>query len=106
MKKIYSILFIFLTIKAITADVQQQQEVHQYIVQQAYQYLISYLGCDISEIRDHLGTWEQGSNPFTEGKIVTGAYREDEEDIVYLYGWPNNTSTHFWNPDDDDLSKF
>ncbi len=106
MKKIYLILFIFLTIKTVTADVQQAQIVHQYIVQQAYQYLISYLGRDIPEMRDHLGTWEQGSVPFIEGKIVTGAYREDVEDVVYGNGYPNTSSTHFWNPDDGDGSHF
>ncbi len=111
MKIYYIILLVFLSSSSYTQikveQIEQTQTVHQYIVQQAYQYLYSKLGRSIPVLENHLGNWETGSNYFNPGnKIVIGAYREDEEDIVYNNGWPNETSTHFWNPDDGDGSQF
>jgi hypothetical protein len=53
-----------------------------------------------------------GEKPWQVGKIITGAYREDEEDVIYGYNgihWPWNnegpyiTATHFWDADDPNL---
>jgi hypothetical protein len=101
MKIYYVILAVFLSGNSYTQikveQTEQTQTAHQYIVQQAYQYLYSKLGRSIPVVENHLGNWETGSNYFNPGnKIVIGAYREDEEDIVYNNGWPNETITKYW----------
>lgn len=88
-------------------EIDQEQLVHQHIVREAYQYLKTRLGYDIPVVLNHLGTTEKGTGPFNPGgKIVIGAWREDEEDPVYGNLWPNVSSTHFWNPDQGDGSHF
>ena len=89
------------------ADIQQAQTVHQYIVVEAYKLLKAQLGYDIPTLQAHIGTTEIGSNSFNPGwLVVIGAYREDEEDIVFYHKWPNKSSTHFWDPDRGDDSHF
>ncbi len=87
------------------------EALHQYIVREAYKLLKDEVG-PISYLENRLGSNETGSYPFSlqGGKIVTGAWREDSEDIVWWheilgFGW-YVTCTHFWEADAGDLSKF
>ncbi len=84
-----------------------QQSIHQYLVRTSYQLIVRQLGHDIPEMAEHIGFNETGTAQFIPGGLVViGAHREDEEDIVFYYNTPNETSTHFWEPDDGDGSKF
>ncbi|GIK60854.1 MAG: hypothetical protein DAHOPDDO_02519 [Ignavibacteriaceae bacterium] len=94
-----------------------EQRTHQYIVREAYALLTQYLRRNIPIMQAALGFNEDGGfvshwpgengNPWIEGKIVAGAFREDEEDVMYGYGdgigdlsrmaWAS--ITHFWNAD-------
>lgn len=47
-----------------------------------------------------------GTGPWQKGYIVTGAYREDEEDVVYGYPFPYVSATHFWDADLGDNAGF
>lgn len=73
------------------------------------------LRADIPEIREHLGTmdpWYRGDRPWQRGFITTGAWREDEENVVNPYSiWlptgaiPLPTVDHFWDADRGDASE-
>jgi hypothetical protein len=109
-KLIYLIILIYLSNVVIFSQgkdskkkVLQAQIVHQYIVQQAYQLLKYQYGADIPVMSAKVGSNEQGSGAFNPGgKMSIGAYREDEEDIVFSHDFPYTTSTHFWKADDGD----
>ncbi|NWF89312.1 MAG: hypothetical protein HXY50_07585 [Ignavibacteriaceae bacterium] len=107
MKKLITIIFLSLNIIGIA----HEQHVHQYLTREAYLLLQSIYG-DIPVMIDHVGTTQQGSGPWTSPYIVTGAYREDEEDedeedVVYhesgffdVY----TSGTHFWIADNGENS--
>lgn len=57
---------------------------HQLIVREAYKLLKAQRG-PIPVMDTHLGFEETGSGPWKTGLMVTGAWREDEEDVVYGY---------------------
>lgn len=98
------------------------ERVHQYIVREAYKLLKNYIGRDISRMVDNVGyketggylDWYNREKDFKEGKLVTGAFREDVKDIVYGYGesiipgidegmqYALASVTHFWNADGGD----
>jgi hypothetical protein len=89
---------------------QYAENVHQYLVQQAYQLLMMQRpDVQNTQMSSHIGTSEH-AGPWTTGLVVAGAWREDDEDVVYGVGAPFNgwtpTSTHFWNADAGDGSKF
>ncbi len=100
MKKI--IVVFLLLILATHSSVSHGQLTHQDIVKEAFK-LLKYQKPQMyfSTMADYVGDSEVGSGPWQTGKIVTGAYREDEEDVVYghygPFGW-FRTLTHFWNP--------
>ena len=87
-------------------NVNQWQGPHKHIVREAYKRLKLHLGCDIPELQKHIGDNQNGSDQFNPGGLVViGAFREDEEDIVYKYGGIGNINvfnTHFWKADDGD----
>ncbi|GJQ42996.1 MAG: hypothetical protein JETCAE03_24940 [Ignavibacteriaceae bacterium] len=92
------------------------QQVHQYIVTEAYQLLVNQWGSIIPEMNNHIGgigpefygdyAWQR---PF----ISTGAWREDQEDPIFNYDFffvqgvniALVSITHFWDADDGDLNK-
>lgn len=81
MKKIFLIV---LFISSITFA--HRQHVHQYIIIEAYDLLKLQLGYDITKLYSKLGgtsSWYIGDRPWQRGFITTGAWREDEEDVVY-----------------------
>lgn len=102
MKTIITILLLSLNV----INMAHEQHVHQYLTREAYLLLKSIYG-DIPAMVDHVGTTQQGSGPWTSPYIVTGAYREDEEDVVYheegLFG-VYTSGTHFWIADNGENS--
>ena len=115
MKRYISLaIVIFLTISSLHADgkdVKQEQPVHQYLVREAYNLLKFQLGYDVPEMVDHVGNTQTGSHAFNPGGfLVIGAWREDEEDLVYGYNSlpksPYHTCTHFWKSDDGDGARW
>lgn len=125
-RKRFYLLSLFIFITFFRGNVfSHDQRIHQYIVREGYSLLKKYLGdTDIMPLMDKIGTihsgfwmnyWPDHGAPWGEGKVVTGAFREDEEDPVFKYGsdvtvWPTRmlfaTLTHFWQADfgDDALS--
>ena len=92
------------------------QNTHKYMTYEAYYLLKNYVG-SIPEMETHLGStssYYDGDYAFQRRYITTGAYREDEEDLVYGYDgyllsglgldfddWIVSI-THFWDADDGD----
>jgi len=92
-----------------------QQTIHQYIVREAFKLLLkSYPSLAYSAMATYVGTNET-SNPSDKSwgaeKIVSGAWIEDEEDIVYDYrdmvNWDKGliSISHFLDPDNGDSNK-
>lgn len=89
------------------------QRVHQFIVKEAYE-LLSHERGNIPEMRDHiggLGPTYYGDHAWQFPFATTGAWREDEEDVVFGYRLSNllnNYSlvsiSHFWDADMGDLT--
>lgn len=83
---------------------------HMYITYEAYHLLKLQNHC-FPEMENRLGNLQdQGVNPWEKGKITAGAYREDQEDVVFHYETPPgfpfgrlwHTNSHFWNADEGD----
>jgi len=77
-----------------------QQSIHQYITREAFQLLIrSHPQLASSEMATYVGN-NQTSTPYDRswgaGKIVSGAWIEDEYDIVYHYGIGRNPTFNQW----------
>lgn len=89
-----------------------EQHVHQYITKEAYYLLEDYLNFTIPEMSQHLDNGPVGP-AWTNGTLLAGAWREDEEDIVYQYdlfspgdAWHVLRSiTHFWDADNGDYNE-
>ncbi len=128
MKKLLVILLALLLSGVITAH---KQHVHQYLTMEAYKLLKMQLSGDVRIMKDRIGDWTnfyEGERPWQRGYITTGAWREDEDDVVYGYSKSNPptltgitgsiydfaaifgglrpdgfvSSTHFWYADDGD----
>lgn len=84
MKKYFLLIIVFLSISP--NQFPHGQNVHQYMVRQAYQLLKNTLGYDIPEMAHHLGNSEQGEGLFNPGgKLVIGAFQEDVTDATLGY---------------------
>jgi len=92
------------------------QEVHQYIVKEAYELLVDQWGSIIPGMHDHvggIGSEYHGNYAWQKAFITTGAWREDEEDPIFYYDFIVIQSinivlvsiTHFWDADDGDLNE-
>ncbi len=84
MKKAILIILFFTSI-----NFAHRQHVHQYITIEAYNLLKLTIGYDIPTLLSRLGgtsSWFVGDRPWQRGCITTGAWREDEGDIV-AYDW-------------------
>ena len=128
MKKVAFIIFIAQSILF-----SHQQHVHQYFVREAYELLKLYVGYDIPTLRQWIKFEEgfYGPRPWQTGYIDVGAWREDNEDVVFHLSKDNRptitgfggvilgtpfvnqlilaftedpfiSSTHFWHPDNGD----
>lgn len=91
-------LFTFLCcLFAYAAPAQAQQEprilhsqnMHQYIVHQAWQLLQREKPGLSKRLEKHIGQHVTGTRPWEEKTIMTGAWREDCEDAVFGYGTAN-----------------
>jgi len=96
------------------------------MVREAYKLLKYSEGYEIPIMKDHIGS-DETAGPWSTGKVVTGAWREDEEDVVWGYSKTNPPytegipgtgfiefvllftnkepfvcCTHFWDPDKGD----
>jgi len=129
MKRKILLLLTFVLLSS-AANLAHNQYVHQYITSQAYFLLKKSLNVDITEMLAHLENGPVGP-PWSNGTLLAGAWREDEEDIVYGYSKINPptltgitgsvydfttafgglnpdgfvSSTHFWYADDGDALK-
>lgn len=88
-----------------------EQPVHQHIVRQAWLRLkLDHPTYNGLEMDDWIGYAEK-DGPWSisnQGRVVAGAWREDDEDVIYSYSCPiipapineyNYTCTHFWKVD-------
>jgi hypothetical protein len=84
------------------------QPVHQYLTQEGCALLLKSRPGGIPELSSHVGTADLtavGDGPWQRGLLTTGAWREDDEDLVYHYdilpGWNYalTSITHFWSAD-------
>lgn len=117
---LYFIILLNIVVGTTIENYAHGQRTHQYIVREAYTLLTQFLGRPIPIMQASLGYNQDGGfvshwpgnngYPWIEGKIVAGAFREDEEDVMYGYGdgigditryiW--SAVTHFWNADGGD----
>ena len=109
MRKLFSIAFLLFVFVEITSG--HDQEVHQFIIRKAYQLLVTDLGYAIPKLSEKLGDTENGDAAFIPGgKIVIGAWQEDNTDVVYgnegIFLDCNVSATHFWHADAGDASTF
>ncbi len=87
MKRI--VLLIVIELLMIRSAFAHQQHAHVEITKEAYQLLKIYLGQDIPDMFTRLGDFPIGPGPWQSGLITNGAWREDEEDVVYHYSMEN-----------------
>lgn len=100
-KLLLNLLFVFLlTNLSSFAQEDHVQPAHQQIVREAWNLLKLYNpGYNYVEMNNWVGTnGTSGPWAFDNQRVVAGAHREDEEDVVYNYVcWFTPTNTHFWN---------
>jgi hypothetical protein len=86
MKKI---LYIYTSLLLLsTINYCHDQHVHQYVVVEAYKLLKYNIGYSISEFENHIGGIGgsfNGDFAWQKPYITTGAFREDEEDVIFNY---------------------
>lgn len=81
------------------------ENVHMYICLQALSLLKDkYPNFDYTKFDQRIGSMsDQGTRAWQTGKITTGSYREDKEDVVFDIRGPFSwyvSNSHFWNADD------
>ncbi len=109
--KTTSLLLSIILLNFSSSVIAHDEIVHQYLIREAYKLLKMQFGFDIPVMQDRIGYDQTGVGPFNPGGLmVIGAFREDQEDIVWGYGSihvPGTvTVSHFWNADGGDESKF
>ncbi len=91
-----------------------KQPVHQYLVREGYLLLRATYGQDIPGLAASLGPVDRaaaGDSAWQTGLVTGGAWREDEEDVIYhedvLPGWNYalTSITHFWSADRGDYTE-
>lgn len=90
-----------------------KKRVHQYLTVEGYKLLEKTLLLKYPELSVNLGVpgSTAGKRAWEVGTLVAGAWREDEEDVVYkytdivLYDGGGRTLSHFWDPDNGDYNK-
>lgn len=80
------------------------QSVHMYICIEALKLLKDHFpGQNFSAFESKIGTMDNtGTRPWQMGRVTTGAYREDVEDVVFGIRGPFDffvSCSHFWNAD-------
>jgi hypothetical protein len=72
-----------------------KQKVHQYIVREAYLLLMASAGGNIRELPNHIGDYGSfyiADSAWQRAFVTTGAWREDDEDVIYHYDFWNGTN--------------
>jgi hypothetical protein len=92
-----------------------KQAVHQYIAREGYALLLKTRNlASIPELSQFIGLVEQaaaGDSAWQKGFVTTGAWREDDEDVVFNYdilpglNYALTSITHFWSADRGDAPK-
>ena len=83
----YLLLFLSILFSVQIINV-HKQTTHRYITQEAYLLLKKYIGRDIIPLTEHIqsGTCQPSSYlAWQDGTITTGAWQEDDLDVVYGY---------------------
>jgi len=108
MKYIIKIFLLFILLNSMLIY-SHKQAVHMYITQEGYTLLKNYIGRDIAEMMNHVNLRDGYVKPIWQNlNIMAGAWREDEEDIVFGYCWQSGWSasiSHFWDSDDGDFTQ-
>jgi hypothetical protein len=114
--KLKILLILLFTVLWTNQNFAHGQQVHQYIVKEAFELLLATTNLDIrEEMQNHIGgldTSYTGHYAWHKPFITSGAWREDEEDPVFNYDFiyiqgfniALVSITHFWDADDDDLN--
>lgn len=87
MKKIVFVILSIIILQNLSFA--NRQHVHQYFTKEAYYLLRDYLNTDIPVMLTHLDNEPVGP-PWTNGTLLAGAWREDNEDVDYLYRFTNS----------------
>jgi hypothetical protein len=104
------LLFIFASHDAFS----HRQPVHQYVAREGYSLLLQRIGHDIPALTAGIGLADPsfaGDSAWQKGCITTGAWREDDEDVVYHYdilpglNYALTSITHFWDADQGDYTQ-
>jgi hypothetical protein len=66
--------------------IMHKQQLHQYIVHEAYKILQHVAPTQAAKLHDHIGTMNEPAAAWEDMTISAGAYREDNEDVLYGYG--------------------
>jgi hypothetical protein len=94
-----------------------KQPVHQYIVHEGYLLLLQkYPQLGLTALAAHIGEADKsfaGDSAWQKPYVTTGAWREDEEDVIFRYDfygiagirYPLVSITHFWPADNGDFTK-
>jgi hypothetical protein len=109
------LLILLFTVTFVNQNFAHGQQVHQYIVKEAFELLLATANLDITEMQNHIGGLDPsytGDYAWHKPFITTGAWREDEEDpifnydFIYIQGFNIAlvSITHFWDADDGDLN--
>lgn len=70
--------------------IMHKQHLHQYLVLEAFKILQAKAPREAAILENHIGDMNTGAQPWQARSISAGAFREDEEDIVYSYGGFSN----------------
>jgi hypothetical protein len=107
----YGLLLMLLCFTLQTA-ISHKQPVHQYVAREAYSLLLQKTGHDIPPLSASIGFADPsfaGDSAWQKGCITTGAWREDDEDVVYHYdilpgmNYALTSISHFWDADQGDF---
>lgn len=105
-------LILVLTVLSLQIAWSHKQTVHQYIVREAYSLLLKSYSDGIPGLSNSIGMADQsfaGDSAWQKGFVTTGAWREDDEDVVYHYdilpgmNYALTSITHFWSADRGDF---
>jgi hypothetical protein len=101
---IKNLLFLFFSFVFTNNVFTHVGDVHKYIVWNAWELVKDQRNVNYTAMNSRIGPWWLGwynDGDWYRGYVVTGAFREDESDVMYGYNTLGTvTSTHFWDPED------
>ena len=114
LRPVYYPLLLLVLLLSSPGTYAHKQPVHHYIAREGYSLLLQRVGYDIPALSAAIGLADPsfaGDSAWQKGYITTGAWREDEEDVVYHYdilpglNYALTSITHFWDADQGDLNR-